>query len=58
MFAKVRPAIISVRVRLDVEKSLEDNDGHMQQAAPFDRFFRQFRIPDGMPSGTSRAAMP
>jgi serine protease Do len=55
---KVKPAVISVRVRMDAEKtaSLEDNDGQMQPGAPFDRFFRQFGfrqfgLPDGMPNG-------
>jgi serine protease Do len=53
MVAKVKPAVISVRVRFDAEKtaSLEGNDGRMQQGAPFDRFFRQFGVPDGMPNG-------
>jgi serine protease Do len=51
--AKVKPAVISVRVRLDAEKtaSLDDNDGRTPQGAPFDRFFRQFGLPDGMPNG-------
>jgi serine protease Do len=50
--AKVKPAVISVRIRLDAEKtaSLEGNEGR-QPSAPFDRFFRQFGLPDGVPSG-------
>jgi serine protease Do len=56
--AKVKPAVISVRVRMDAEKtaSLDDNDGQTQPGAPFDRFFRQFGfrqfgMPNGMPNG-------
>src|ERR1700733_1807114 len=51
--AKVKPAVISVRVRLDAEKtaSLDDNDGRTPQGAPFDRFFRQFGLPDETPNG-------
>src|SRR5208282_6622813 len=50
MVAKVKPAVISVRVRLDAAKtaSLEDNDGDNGRAnpgGPFDRFFRQFGVP-------------
>jgi serine protease Do len=51
--AKVKPAVISVRVRLDAEKTAsldEENDGHRQPGRPFDRFFRQFGQPDGMPN--------
>jgi serine protease Do len=53
--AKVKPAVISVRVRLDAEKTAsldEENDGHRQPGRPFDRFFRQFGQPDGMPNNT------
>jgi serine protease Do len=53
MVAKVKPAVISVRVRLDAEKtaSLEGDEGRAQPSAPFDRFFRQFGLPDNMPNG-------
>jgi serine protease Do len=56
--AKVKPAVISVRVRLDAEKtaSLDDNEGRTPQGAPFDRFFRQFGLPDGMPNGAEPRA--
>jgi serine protease Do len=56
--AKVKPAVISVRVRLDAEKtaSLDDNDGRTPQGAPFDRFFRQFGLPDGTPNGAEPRA--
>jgi len=61
--AKVKPAVISVRVRMDAEKtaSLDDNDRQTQPGAPFDRFFRQFRqfgLPDGMPNGTTPRSRP
>ncbi len=56
MVARVKPAVISVRVRLDAERSasLEENEGGNGGAAPqrpFDRFFKQFGLPDGMPNG-------
>src|SRR5271169_3857924 len=53
MVAKVKPSVFSVRVRMDAERtaSLDDNDGATQPGAPFDRFFRQFGMPDGMPNG-------
>jgi serine protease Do len=59
----VKPAVISVRVRMDAEKtaSFGDNDGSTQPGAPFDRFFRQFRqfgLPDGMPNGTMPRSRP
>jgi serine protease Do len=49
--AKVKPAVISVRVRFDAERSanLDGNENRMQRGAPFDRFFRQFGFPDGLP---------
>jgi serine protease Do len=61
--AKVKPAVISVRVRMDAEKtaSLDDNDGPTQPGAPFDRFFRQFRqfgLPDGLPNGMTPRSRP
>src|SRR5271169_6751993 len=53
MVAKVKPSVFSVRVRMDAERtaSLDDNDGATQPGAPFDRFFRQFGLPEGMPNG-------
>jgi serine protease Do len=64
--AKVKPAVISVRIRMDAERSasLDDNDSPSQQGAPFERFFRQFRdfrqfgLPDGMPNGTTPRSRP
>ena len=63
--AKVKPAVISVRVRMDAEKtaSLEDNEdngqnGQMQPGAPLDRFFKQFGFKQfGMPDGARIARM-
>jgi serine protease Do len=53
MVAKVKPAVISVRVRVDAAKtaSLNDKEGRTQRGTPFDRFFRQFGLPDGTPNG-------
>jgi serine protease Do len=65
--AKVKPAVISVRVRMDAEKtaSLEDNDdnGQPQPGAPLDRFFKQFGfkqfgMPDGAPNGMQPRSRP
>ena len=65
--AKVKPAVISVRVRMDAERtaSLEDNDdnGQMQPGAPLDRFFKQFGfkqfgLPDGAPNGVTPRSRP
>jgi serine protease Do len=52
--AKVKPAVISVRVRFDSERSasLEDNGNRMPRDNPFDRFFRQFEFPNGAPNLT------
>jgi serine protease Do len=66
--AKVKPAVISVRIRMDAPEktaSLDDNDDNdqAQPGAPMDRFFRQFGfkqfgLPDGMPNGTPRGMKP
>ncbi len=65
--AKVKPAVISVRVRMDAERtaSLEDNDdnGQTQPGAPLDRFFKQFGfkqfgMPDGAPNGMQPRSRP
>jgi serine protease Do len=66
--AKVKPAVISVRIRMDAPEktaSLDDNDDNdqAQPGAPTDRFFRQFGfkqfgLPDGMPNGTPRGMKP
>jgi serine protease Do len=57
--AKVKPAVISVRVKVDeTEKlaSMSDNDesGPLQPGTPFEKFFKQFGfrgMPQGMPQG-------
>jgi serine protease Do len=65
--AKVKPAVISVRVRMDAERtaSLEDNDdnGQTQPGPPLDRFFKQFGfkqfgMPDGAPNGMAPRSRP
>jgi len=51
LVAKVKPAVISVRVKIDrtAETSGSGQDGEMQgqPGSPFDRFFRQFGAPEG-----------
>src|SRR6516162_4468596 len=56
--AKVKPAVISVRVKVDeTEKMTPMNDsdeGNPFQGAPFEKFFKQFGfrgMPQGMPEG-------
>jgi serine protease Do len=66
--AKVKPAVISVRIRMDAPEktaSLDDNDDNdqAQPGAPMDRFFRQFGfkqfgLPDGSPNGAPRGMAP
>src|SRR5262249_15538527 len=44
---KVKPAVISVRVKLDQGPQMSsDEDSPFQQGSPFDRFFRRFGAPD------------
>jgi serine protease Do len=49
MVARVKPAVISVRVRFDAEESarLEGNEGSVGPGRPFDRFFHPFG-PEGI----------
>src|SRR5262245_48360438 len=50
---KVKPAVISVRVKLDantVSSRLEDNSP-FQQNSPMERFFRRFGMPDNQERG-------
>jgi serine protease Do len=66
--AKVKPAVISVRIRMDAPEktaSLDDNDDNdqAQPGAPMDRFFRQFGfkqfgLPDGAPKGMKPRSRP
>jgi serine protease Do len=51
---KVKPAVISVRVKLDEGPQTSSDEGlPFPQGSPFDRFFRQFGTPNmpGMPNG-------
>src|SRR5262245_5782343 len=53
--AKVKPAVISVRVKVDQGSKLsglsrDDGDFSLRPGSPFDRFFRQFGLPQ-MPQG-------
>jgi serine protease Do len=55
LVAKVKPAVISVRVQLQ-ETAATDNDQHggtIQPGSPFDRFFKQFGF-QNMPNGTQQ----
>ena len=59
LVARVKPAVISVRVHLDgaAQVSNQDDNGQpFRQGSPLDRFFRQFGFQDnpsqGLPDGT------
>jgi serine protease Do len=47
--AKVKPAVISVRVKIDrpVSSSLSDDENQFPPGSPMDRFFRRFGAPNG-----------
>ena len=47
--AKVKPAVISVRVKIDKPAgvSLNDEDGPFEPGSPMERFFRRFGMPNG-----------
>ena len=47
--AKVKPAVISVRVKIDrpVTSSLSEDDNQFPPGSPMDRFFRRFGMPNG-----------
>jgi serine protease Do len=48
---KVKPAVISVRVRVENNPRLSlDRDNPFPQGSPMDRFFRRFGQPDGNPA--------
>jgi len=58
LVARVKPAVISVRVRFDGAAQVsnqDDNTEPFRQGSPLDRFFRQFGFPDdpnqGLPDG-------
>jgi serine protease Do len=52
---KVKPAVISVRVKIDrpADQGLsnDDNDLPFPPGSPFDRFFKRFGAPNGGPNG-------
>ncbi|MBI1204619.1 MAG: Do family serine endopeptidase [Rhodopseudomonas sp.] len=56
LVAKVKPAVISVRVKIDepVAVSMRDNDGNNRMPEGMQKFFQQFGMP-GMPSGPNGA---
>jgi serine protease Do len=47
--AKVKPAVISVRVKIDrpVSSSLSEDDNSVPPGSPMDRFLRRFGMPNG-----------
>ena len=49
---KVKPAVISVRVKVKADPEMMSFDGDMPspKAPPMERFFRRFGMPDGMPN--------
>lgn len=55
--AKVKPAVISVRVKAEATAkmmSMDENEGNMNPGVPLEKFFKQFGIPgapQGMPHG-------
>ncbi len=54
---KVKPAVISVRVKLDQGPQMSSDELPFPQGSPFDRFFRQFGRPD-LPNGPNGPRMP
>jgi serine protease Do len=57
---KVKPAVISVRVKMNVapQVSMNDQDFQFPPGSPFERFFRRFGAPDGMPQQGPRGQSP
>jgi serine protease Do len=47
--AKVKPAVISVRVKIDrpTDSALRDDESPFPPGSPMDRFFRRFGLPNG-----------
>jgi serine protease Do len=45
---KVKPAVISVRVRMNAEARLSSDEMPFPKGSPMDRFFRRFGFPDGV----------
>jgi serine protease Do len=64
LVAKVKPAVVSVRVKFDgspgqvsMNERNSQNDGNGRSASPFDRFFRQFG-PQNMPNAAPQQQRP
>jgi serine protease Do len=52
---KVKPAVVSVRVKMPTEPQFADNDDQpFPRHSPMERFFRRFGMPNGMPGGGHR----
>jgi len=53
--AKVKPAVISVRVKMEQESTVSSNDDEQQMPPGVERFFRRFGAPNGAtPNGEGR----
>jgi serine protease Do len=50
LVARVKPAVISVRVKMASDEVVGQEDNPLGEGTPFDRFFRQFGAPE-MPRG-------
>jgi serine protease Do len=48
---RVRPSVISVKVRIKDKVTASDDDLPFQPGSPMERFFRRFGGPDGLPPG-------
>jgi serine protease Do len=56
--AKVKPAVISVRVKMEQDATLSSNDDETPTPPGMERFFRRFGMPNGaMPNGEGRHQM-
>jgi len=48
---RVKPSVISVRVRIEEKQSANQDDFQFPPGSPMERFFRRFGGPDGFPGG-------
>src|SRR6185369_13490664 len=50
---KVKPAVISVRVkmRVDAQSTSSDDDNPFPKGSPMEKFFKRFGMPEGGPNG-------
>jgi serine protease Do len=55
---RVKPAVISVRVRVDADPRVSMQNSPFQQGSPMDRFFRRWGVPDGDDSGQDSSRNP